>query len=121
MIPLRRVLQSFEHGLKVLIEKTQDMQKMFDTLEEALTAEKPKTKTAAKKKPAKKAAVKKKPARKTATHAVVNIIQKSRKGVTTAQIKKKTGLSEKQIWNVVNRAKRQGKIKSEKKGIYVEA
>ena len=111
MIPLKRVLQSFEHGLKVLMEKTQDMQKMLDTIEETLTSEKPKTKTAAKKKPAKK----------TATHAVLNIIQTSRKGVTTAQIKKRTGLSEKQIWNVVNRAKRQGKIKSEKKGIYVKA
>ena len=32
MIPLKRVLQSFEHGLKVLMEKTQDMVNKVDSI-----------------------------------------------------------------------------------------
>ena len=125
MLPLRKVLQSIEKGLEDLNYKTKEMHKLLDSIESALIAEQPKTRTAAfakksRKKPAKRATGKKTQAKKTATDAVLNTITRSRKGATTAQIKKKTGLSEKQIWNIINRAKRMGKIKSEKQGLYVK-
>lgn len=59
--------------------------------------------------------------RKTAVEAVFEVIKRSRKGVTTAQIKEKTGFKEKKIWDTVNRLKKQGMIKSQGKGIYVKA
>jgi hypothetical protein len=55
----------------------------------------------------------------TATDAVYGIIKKGRKGVTTTQIKKKTGFDDKKIWNVINRLKTLRKIKSARRGIYV--
>jgi hypothetical protein len=128
MIPLRKVLESIEKGLEALTQKTRDMQSMIDKLEEALIVEEPKkrgrkkAKIKAKKRTprAKTAAGKAKPKKVTATSAVSDIIMKSRKGVTTAMIKKKTGFDEKKIWNIINRLKKQGKIKSEKKGTYVK-
>lgn len=125
MIALRKVLESVENGLEVLLQKTKDMQILLDNLEEALTVEQPKRRTEPKARPKRKRraikpAVKKKPAKQTATDAVLNVIKSSRKGVTTAQIKKKTGFSEKKIWEIVNRAKRDGKVKSVKRGVYVK-
>ena len=42
------------------------------------------------------------------------------KGVDTATLEKQTGLKTKQIWNVINSLKRQGKVKSPEKGVYVK-
>ena len=55
----------------------------------------------------------------TATDAVLGVIRKGGKGVTTTQIKVKTGFDDKKIWNVINRLKTQRKIKSARRGIYV--
>ena len=56
---------------------------------------------------------------RTATGMVFGIISKSRRGATTAQIRKGTGFDEKKIWNVINRLKSQRKIKSAQRGLYV--
>lgn len=55
----------------------------------------------------------------TAMNAVYSIIAKSRNGATTTQIREKTGLDNKQIWNAINRLKTQNKIRSARRGIYV--
>jgi DNA replicative helicase MCM subunit Mcm2 (Cdc46/Mcm family) len=57
----------------------------------------------------------------TAADTVLNIIKRSRKGVDTAALKKKTGFSEKKIRNIIYKLKKQGQIKSERRGIYVKA
>jgi integration host factor subunit alpha len=51
------------------------------------------------------------------------IINKSRskKGVDTATLKKKSGFDDRKIWNVINSLKSQGKIKSGGRGFYVKA
>ena len=54
----------------------------------------------------------------TAGDAVLNIIQKSKKGVDTASIQKETGFTTKKIHNIVYKLKKQGKIISESKGFY---
>jgi hypothetical protein len=125
MLALRKVLQSIEKGLEGLAKRTKDMQTLLDNLEEALAMEQPQAKPEAKTKaaqrgPAKKRAPRKKPAKGTATDVVLNVIGRSKKGVSTAQIKAKTGFSERKIWDIVNRLKKQGKIKSEKKGVYMK-
>ncbi len=52
---------------------------------------------------------------------VVGIVRRSRKGVTVAQIKEKTGFDDKQIRNFINKARRQGRIKSRNRGVYVKS
>jgi hypothetical protein len=49
---------------------------------------------------------------------IVGLIQGSAEGISTAELKEKTGLAESQIWNIVNRASKLGKIKKMKRGVY---
>jgi hypothetical protein len=131
MIPLRLVLHSVEKGLKVLTRKTEEMQKFLDNLEASERVNRakrePETKktqasgtagTAARQRPTKKRGQTSKGV--TDTDAVLHVIRESEAGATTAQIREGTGFSEKKIWSIVNRAKKQGKIKSRQRGVYVE-
>lgn len=52
---------------------------------------------------------------------VVGIVRRSRKGVTVAMIREKTGFDDKQIRNFIYKAKRQGKIKNITRGVYVKS
>lgn len=67
-----------------------------------------------------------KPVKKTAAtkvsavDTVLSIITRSRKGVDTSTLRNKTGFDAKKIWNIISRLKKQGKVKSEKKGVYVK-
>jgi hypothetical protein len=49
---------------------------------------------------------------------IVGLIKGSTEGISTAELKEKTGLAESQIWNIVNRAVKAGKIRKMKRGIY---
>lgn len=57
----------------------------------------------------------------TAGDTVMNIIEKSRKGVDVASLQKETGFTTKKIHNIVYKLKKQGKIISERKGFYKKA
>ena len=63
---------------------------------------------------------KKAPAKKKVTNidTVVGLIQGAPEGISTAELKTKTGLAETQIWNIVTRASKIGKIKKVKRGVY---
>jgi hypothetical protein len=50
---------------------------------------------------------------------IVGLIQGSTEGISTTGLKEKTGLSRLQIWSIVNRAAKAGKIKKERRGLYV--
>jgi len=67
-----------------------------------------------------KKTIKKAPAEKRVTNinAVVGLIQGAPEGISTAELKTKTGLAESQIWNIVNRASKLGKIRKVKRGVY---
>jgi hypothetical protein len=79
----------------------------------------PKAVKARPQKKAKKAA-KKAPGIKRVTNIdmVVGLIQGSAEGISTAELKEKTGLIESQIWSIVNRAAKAGKIRKVKRGVY---
>jgi hypothetical protein len=49
---------------------------------------------------------------------IVEFVGGSAEGISTAKIKENTGLAESQIWNIVNRATKMGKIKKVKRGLY---
>ena len=53
--------------------------------------------------------------------SVVELIQVSTEGISTSELKEKTGLSERQIWSIVNRASKEGKIQKAKRGLYSAA
>jgi predicted transcriptional regulator of viral defense system len=62
-----------------------------------------------------------KAAKKTDTDRVLAIINRSKKGVDTAMLMKKTGFDQKKVRNILNRTYKQGKITRVAKGIYVGA
>jgi uncharacterized membrane protein len=63
----------------------------------------------------------KKALKETLLDSVVRLIRGSEEGITTAALKEKTGLVESQIWSIVYRAEKQGKIKKTRRGIYITA
>ena len=74
-----------------------------------------------KKAPAKKAPVKKTAKKTTAANTVLAIINRSKKGVDSTTLVKKTGYDNKKIANIVFKLRKQGKIKSFIRGVYTKA
>jgi uncharacterized membrane protein len=125
MEPLKSILQPVKKGLDVLTKGIKDLQKMLDSLEKSLGDEKSTKKTKAKEKPAKRARGKKTAAGKrrpkaTATSEVLAVIKGNGRGVTAAQIREKTGFSDTKIRGIVFRLKKQNKIRSKGRGVYVK-
>ena len=108
--------------LKAISKELTKLVNQIEKLAAALgKAEKPKAKSV-KTKPKAKAVSKKAPAKggkKTDTDKVLAIINRSKKGVDTATLMKKTGFNQKKVRNMLNRTYKQGKITRVAKGIYV--
>jgi len=128
MKQLTRDLQSVIKGLMSLTQKADKIAKRLETLEKEGKVKKPVAKAGAAKKPAKKTAkktsgktIEKKAKRVTATATVLTLILNSKKGVDTATLKRKTGFEDSKIRVIIYRLKKQGKIKSERRGLYVKA
>ena len=121
---LKKNLQSVNKDLKALAKKVDGIIIAIDKLEKPKATKKSKVKSVkaktVKKTPVKKAAVKK-AAPATAVDTVLAIIKRSKKGVGTVTLMKKTGYNQKKISNLVFKLKKQGKIKSVGKGVYVSA
>ena len=124
-IKLKPPAQHAADALKALTKQTEKLIKAVAKFEKAQAAakRKPKAKAkTAKKAPAKKKPVaKKKGAKLTATDQVLGIIKRSKKGVDTPTLMKKTGFGERTVRNILNRAGKQGKIKRAGRGVYVGA
>ena len=116
MKELKRNLQSVLKSLRALTQKTEKMVKELDKLEKAQAPKRPKAKPRATRK-----AVAKKPARLSASETVLDIIKRGRKGVDKATLRKKTGFEGRKVRDIIYKLKKQGKIKSDPKGIYVKA
>jgi len=114
MNQLKKDLKAVAKDLKGLTQTTDKMIKRLDKLEKAQVAKKPKAKTV-------KKAVAKKPAKISASGAVLAIVKRGRKGVDKATLVKKTGFKDTSIHAVLYRLTKQGKIKKDRKGLYVKA
>ena len=142
MKKMKKDLEAISKALNGLAQKVQKMQEQIG--EETKPTKKPKAKAvkkkAVKKAPARKAAVKKAPIKKvaakkaapkktmlkiasqaTAVDTAFNIIKRYKKGVNMATLMEKTGYNQKKIANLVFKLRKQGKIKSVSKGVYVKA
>ena len=114
-------LKTLAQGVEAIAEKIDEAAKTKST--GAATRNKPsapvKKATAAKKAPPK--AVRKQAAKPaTAVETVLTIISRSKKGVDTATIRAETGYNQKKVSNMIYKLKKQGKIKSIQKGVYVK-
>ena len=91
---------------------SKELTKLVNQIEKSVT-----TKTKAKAVITKK--VPAKGGKKTDTDQVLAIINRSKKGVDTATLMKKTGFDQKKVRNMLNRTYKQGKITRVEKGVYV--
>ena len=131
MKALKKDLQSVVKSLKLLTKQTEQIAKALGKLETSRPVKKRPivkskkkivTKKASKKAVTKKASKKtsaKKATSKTATDTVLSIIKRSKRGLNTAALEKKTTFDSIKIRNIIFRLKRQGKIQSKSRGIYV--
>jgi len=53
--------------------------------------------------------------------SVLALILDSPEGITTTELEEKMGLKDRQIWAIISYAKKAGKIKQSKRGVYVGA
>ena len=125
---LKMNLQSVNKELKALAKKVDKMVAAVGKLEKPKATKKPRVKAAkrksVKKTVAKKVAAKKPAAKKTtktAVDTILGIIKGYKRGVNTAALMKKTGFNKKKIYNNIGKLKKQGKIKSVGKGVYLKA
>jgi len=123
---LKKNLQIVNKDLKAMSKKVDKMIVAVGKLEKPkakATKAKSVKKTVSKAKPVKKIAAKKSAPKKTAKTAIETVfgfIKRYKKGVNTATLMKKTRFSEKQIQNNVYKLKKQGKIKSVGRGLYLQ-
>jgi len=120
---LKKDLQAVNRDIKALAKNVEKMIAAIGKLEKPKVARKPKAK-AVKAKPVKKVIAKKPAAKKvtgvTAADAVMGIIKRYKKGVGTTALMKKTGFDQKKVFNIVYKLKKQGKIKSSGRGVYLK-
>ena len=139
MKQLEKDLKAIAKDFKKLTQKTEKMITWLKKLEKAQAAKKAKPKAARKavtkkaitkkavtkkavtKKAVTKKAVTRKPTKTPARDTVLAIVKRSREGVDMASLISKTGLKYNNIRTILYRLRKQGKIKSERKGLYVKA
>ena len=132
MRDLDKILKAVADGLKSLAQGLDSVSAKLDTMasNRAPQAGKPKTaaapakaRKAPKPAPREKAAAAAKPPRTrsaaTATTEVLEMIAASADGIGTQALKSRTGFDEKKIHNIVYKLKKQGKITTRSKGVYV--
>ncbi len=129
MKEMQSLLKMVSDGLKTLAQGVEAIAEKIDEASKIKSPAKPKLKkpaTAAKKTksvkiPAPRTAKKKAAKPTTAVDTVLNIIGRSKNGVNTASIKTKTGYDQKKVANIIYKLKKQGKIKSIEKGVYMKS
>jgi putative endonuclease len=124
------VAKNMEKDLMDLAEQAKVVAKRIEALSEKIgklgTANSSKSiavkrNAPAKKKSAAKKPSPKKPAKKTDRDTVLGFIQRTKKGINTAALVKKTGFNQKKVANIIFQLKKQGKIQSPERGVYSKA
>jgi hypothetical protein len=138
MADLKKEVRSLLKSLKSLTKQSEKLAKKVETVSKTKTKKTKAKKAKIKKAKAKKATPKKarraakkkaQPRRKTtvarttrvpASDVVYKLIKRSKKGTDTAALIKKTGYKEKKVRDIIYRLKKQNKIKSAEKGLYID-
>ena len=118
MKEVKKDLQALTRALKALTRDTERLAKKLDRLQKPKAAKKPKVKRKAR--PAKKRVTKKRAPQISASETVLRVIKRSTKGVDTATLRKKTGFQGRKVRDILYRLKKQRKIRSPRKGVYIK-
>lgn len=121
MNTMKLVLRTLAKGLRAMSEEVGRMEQVIDKLEEKTSQEAKVIKKSLRRSESAQKIGGRQPREGTATSDVFSIIKSTRAGVDTETLKKKTGFPEKKIWNIINRLKREGKIRATKRGVYVRS
>jgi hypothetical protein len=114
----KKDLMALKKDIRVIGKKVENLLKEFEKDKKAKAPKASKAK-AIKAKPAKKAPAKKRGVTVTAKDQVLKFINRSKKGVDTATLKKRTGFDDKKVRNIIFNTLKEGKIKRAGRGIYV--
>ena len=115
-------LKTVVEGMKAMSQGIEALAEKLDTIAKS-RVDKVKVKSARKAPSKPKKSVAKKAAPKkpiTAAETVLKIISRSKKGVSPATISEKTGFAPKKVHNIVFKLKKQGKIRSVGRGLYLK-
>lgn len=120
---IEKDLMALNEEVKAVAQRIEELSEIIGNLQKANPS---KPKTVRKKAPAKKKAAtekpsSKKPAKKTDRDVVLGFVQRTKKGINTATLVKKTGFNQKKITNIIFQLKKQGKIHSPERGVYLKA
>lgn len=118
MKELKRDLLLLSKNLKSLTQKAEELVKKVDKVEKTKATGKPKVGAGVK---TEKKAVSKKTKDVTSNETVLSIIKKAKKGINTAELMKKTGFDSIKVRNAIYKLKEQGKVKNQKRGVYIKA
>ena len=120
MKKMKDQLKSVSKSLVSLAKQVDKLTTQVDKLQSAKKAA-PKRSSAKRKVAAKKITAKKTVSAKSTTvlASVLNVIKRSRKGVTIAVLKSKTGLDSRQLSNALYKLSKKGMVRTESRGVYV--
>jgi hypothetical protein len=113
----KKDLNALKKNISAIGKKVDNLLKAYEKDVKTKTPKPSKAKTA-KAKTAQEAPAKKKATKATATDQVLKIINRSKKGVDVATLKKKTGFEDKKLRNIIFRANKEGKIQRAERGLY---
>jgi predicted Rossmann fold nucleotide-binding protein DprA/Smf involved in DNA uptake len=110
-------MNNLQSQLKTISKSLTALSKQVEKLSNQVEKPKSVQKTAAKKTAAKKAA----PAGgKTVLDTVFDVIKRSKKGVTVAQLKTKTNLNARQLSNALYKLSQKGMVQAPSRGLYAK-
>ncbi len=112
---LRPMLLFMSKTLKILSKKTEKLIGEIEKREKAQAVKE------SKRKARERGLVRRKAEILMMTEAVLKVIKRHRKGIDMSKLKDKAGFDAKKINRIVFELRKQGKIKSERKGFYVKA
>ena len=116
-------MQNVQSQLKTVAKSLAALSKKVEKLSNQIQKPKAVKKTAAKKPAAAKKAAAKKSAPaggKTVLDTVLDVIKRSKKGVTVAQLKTKTQLDARQLSNALYKLSKKGLVQAPSRGLYVK-
>ena len=116
-------LKTVVEGMKAMAQGIEALADKLDTIAKSRFDDKVKAKSARKSPSKPKRSVAKKAAPKkpiTAAETVLKIISRSKKGISPATISERTGFTPKKVHNIVYKLKKQGKIRSVGRGLYLK-
>ena len=112
-------MKKLEIQLKTVSKSLAALSKQVEKLSQQVTKASPAKKTAPAKK--KSGAGKAAPAGgKTVLDAVFDVIKRTKKGVTVAQLKQKTNLDARQLSNALYKLSKKGQVYAKSRGLYVK-